>query len=321
MDKISVIVPVFRVEAYLERCVRSICRQTHPELEIILVDDGSPDKCGEICERLATEDRRIRIIHKDNGGLSSARNAGIDASMGAYLAFVDSDDWIDPTMLATLLRLSKQYNAQISECSYRSIYQNHMKEETSCDARIIEATPVQAIEYNLDWRYLKPVAWNKLYAKEITDGIRYPIGKIHEDEFTTHQFYLAARKIVYADVSFYNYDCTREDSITAKYQLRNLDACLAFHQKAHMIWETPGLRELDQKISNAYCYVLLESFRKCIQASLDGPELQNTINMAIADREELKKHGLFKLYRECLEALSQTGLLACVELWKNGRGC
>ena len=115
MHKISVIVPVYNVENHLEKCVRSIQAQTYDNLEIILVDDGSPDQCGLMCDAFAAEDNRIRVIHKENGGLSSARNAGIDASTGEYLAFVDSDDWIDPPMYAMLYKLCLDHQAQLAE--------------------------------------------------------------------------------------------------------------------------------------------------------------------------------------------------------------
>src|SRR5699024_2569949 len=109
---------VYKVENYLERCVRSVCNQTYLELEILLIDDGSPDRSGEICDVLAGQDARIRVIHKSNGGLSDARNTGMDAATGAYLAFVDSDDWIDPFMLELLHRLCCEYNVGLAECSY-----------------------------------------------------------------------------------------------------------------------------------------------------------------------------------------------------------
>lgn len=258
MDKISVIIPVYKVENYLERCVRSVCNQTYPELEILLIDDGSPDRSGEICDVLAGQDARIRVIHKSNGGLSDARNAGIDASTGDWLAFVDSDDWLDPRMLEILKIQAEKYGAEIAECSYRNLYKEMVKEETSCSGNVIVATPVEAIEGNLDWKNFKPVAWNKLYRADIVGRIRYPKGKLHEDEFTTHKFYLAAKKIVYVDVSGYNYDRRREGSITAKFSLRNLDACQAYHEKTNAVCHTPELAPIRQKMCDTYCWTLFD---------------------------------------------------------------
>lgn len=136
--KISVIVPIYKVENYLNRCVESIRKQTYRNLEIILVDDGSPDACGEMCDRYAQEDSRIRVIHKENGGLSDARNAGIEVATGEYIAFVDSDDWIDDKMYEVLYSTLLKYNADIAECSYRNLYADCIVEETNCTGNVVE---------------------------------------------------------------------------------------------------------------------------------------------------------------------------------------
>ena len=320
MDKISVIIPVYKVENYLERCVRSVCNQTYPELEILLIDDGSPDRSGEICDVLAGQDARIRVIHKSNGGLSDARNAGIDASTGDWLAFVDSDDWLDPRMLEILKIQAEKYGAEIAECSYRNLYKEMVKEETSCSGNVIVATPVEAIEGNLDCKNFKPVAWNKLYRADIVGRIRYPKGKLHEDEFTTHKFYLAAKKIVYVDVSGYNYDRRREGSITAKFSLRNLDACQAYHEKTNAVCHTPELAPIRQKMCDTYCWTLFDCLAKCADAGLSGPELDRTLADAMADRPMLEENGLNQLYRECFRVLEKKGLNACAAYWKGKSG-
>ena len=320
MDKISVIIPVYKVENYLERCVRSVCNQTYPELEILLIDDGSPDRSGEICDVLAGQDARIRVIHKSNGGLSDARNAGIDASTGDWLAFVDSDDWLDPRMLEIPKIQAEKYGAEIAECSYRNLYKEMVKEETSCSGNVIVATPVEAIEGNLDWKNFKPVAWNKLYRADIVGRIRYPKGKLHEDEFTTHKFYLAAKKIVYVDVSGYNYDRRREGSITAKFSLRNLDACQAYHEKTNAVCHTPELAPIRQKMCDTYCWTLFDCLAKCADAGLSGPELDRTLADAMADRPMLEENGLNQLYRECFRVLEKKGLNACAAYWKGKSG-
>ena len=115
---ISVIIPVYKVEKYLDRCLESIVNQTYKNLEIILIDDGSPDNCPAICDEYAQKDSRIKVIHKANGGVSSARNKGIDVATGDYIGFVDSDDWIEPDMYETLIKNAEQYNSDISRCSY-----------------------------------------------------------------------------------------------------------------------------------------------------------------------------------------------------------
>lgn len=296
MKKISVIVPVYKVEAYLERCVRSICRQSYTNLEIILVDDGSPDNSGKMCDELAQQDERIHVIHKKNGGLSDARNAGIERAAGEYIAFIDSDDWFDPTMLEVLYTLCEKNNAGIAECSYRSIYADHVQAETSCSGAIMEFTPMRAIESNLDWKYCKPVAWNKLYRRDVIGDTRYPVGKLHEDEFTTHLFYLAANKIMYVDIALMNYERRNLGSITASFRPKNLEVCEAFLSKANLIMEKPELKEIAPKACNNYCYILLDRIKQCEKEYPDCEELKNTIRDAYHNFEKLKKNGIEKYY-------------------------
>ena len=151
--KISVIVPIYKVENYLKRCIDSIRKQTYQNLEIILVDDGSPDMCGEMCERYAQEDSRIRVLHKENGGLSDARNVGIEAATGEYIAFVDSDDWIDDKMYEVLYDTLLKCDADIAECSYRNLYADCIVVETNCTGNVVEGDNIFALEAMLDWRY------------------------------------------------------------------------------------------------------------------------------------------------------------------------
>lgn len=301
--RVSIIVPVYNVESYIERCANSLCNQTYTNIEIILVDDGSTDHSGRICDMLACKDDRIRVIHKKNGGLSDARNAGIEEAKGGYIAFIDSDDWCDPDMIKILFELCQHYDAGIAECSYRNIYQNYTIAETSCNGAIMEFTPVQAIESNLDWKYCKPVAWNKLYRKDIIGEIRYPVGKLHEDEFTTHLFYLAAKKIVYLDVALLNYERRNAGSITSSFRPKNLDACEAFREKVHLVWKTPELQKIDKKACNCYCSVFFERVALCEAAYPGCHELITAVRNIHKDYEALKMHGIDKCYIEKLDIL------------------
>ena len=308
MHKISVIVPVYNVENHLEKCVRSIQAQTYDNLEIILVDDGSPDQCGLMCDAFAAEDNRIRVIHKENGGLSSARNAGIDASTGEYLAFVDSDDWIDPPMYAMLYKLCLDHQAQLAECSFRSIYPDYIKEETPCSGRIFTCSPAEAIQYNLQWKYLKPVAWNKLYHRSVIGSIRYPVGRIHEDEFTTHKYYLAAETIVFADVSMYNYIRQRENSIMGSFRIQNLDGYDAFRERLLLIWSRDDLRQLHQMMANAYCDCLFQRLKMCNLHGIRGKRVDEIITSALALYDDLRAHGISEANLQKFDILMKYGL-------------
>ncbi len=304
---ISVIVPVYNVEPYLRRCVRSLLRQTHTALEILLIDDGSTDNSGKICDELAATDNRIQVIHKPNGGLSEARNTGMDMALGEYIAFLDSDDWADPTWLETMHRLCISNNAQIAECSYRSIFPAGIYAEGSCSGAVMEFTPMQAMECNLKWTYCKPVAWNKLYRRNITEGIRYPVGKYHEDEFTTHLFYLAAEKIVYGDVALVNYERRNPSSITAQFNLRNLDACQALRQRLHLIWGRPELSPIAERAANVYLWTVFDRLEHCRLHGLKGEAVTRTINDLLEDYPLLLLHPFDRSYIPAIRRLAQGG--------------
>ena len=213
-ELISIIVPVFKVEKYLKRCVESIRNQTYPDIEIILVDDGSPDACPQICDQYAQEDTRIKVIHKSNGGLSDARNCGIDAARGKYIGFVDSDDYIHPEMYMQLWKNIKESMADIAVCGVEKVYSDDGPDfhQVQGDLKIYDGR--QAIENIFDASlYLQSVvSWNKLYKKEIFENVRFPIGKIHEDEFTTYVLFYKCDKVVY-NTGIYYYYYQRTDSI------------------------------------------------------------------------------------------------------------
>ncbi len=293
-DKISVIVPIYNVERLLCRCIESIRKQTYKNLEIILVDDGSPDNSGDICEDYADKDRRIKVIHKCNGGLSDARNIGIE--FGEYICFVDSDDWLDLDMLELLHKVCVDRKADIVECSYRNVYADYIQEETCCTAEIIEADSIFALEGMLDWKYFKPVAWNKLYKKSVLGDIRYPLGKIHEDEFTTYKYFYNANKLVYVDVSKYNYDRTRNDSITGTgFKESTLDACFAFRERVDFFKEH-HINTLERKMNDIYCYQVLHYSYQCYLAKITGEKVDRLIESVNKDIAYLEQADVNEQY-------------------------
>ena len=204
---VSVIVPVYKVEQYLDKCVQSILDQTFRDFELLLVDDGSPDKCGEMCEAWAKKDGRIRVIHKPNGGLSDARNAGIGQASGDYLLFVDSDDWIEKDMLATLYGLIREADADMACCNFRSVNEDGSQH---WDDAVI--TPGVWTEEDFWKQFFSSnaqtycnVAWNKLYKKELFDTVRYPVGRINEDVYILYDLVSQCKKIAATDQIGYYY--------------------------------------------------------------------------------------------------------------------
>ena len=181
-EKISVIVPVYNVEAYLEKCVESILKQTYTNLEILLVNDGSTDNSGELCDQLAQRDQRIRVIHKENGGLSDARNRGIEEASSDLIGFIDSDDYIDEDMYETLYRQMFESNADLSMCGHYDVY-HQIPEKQVATIQTWELTPQEAIKMVMEAKILSVTAVNKLYRKELFEELRFEIGKIAEDAF------------------------------------------------------------------------------------------------------------------------------------------
>ena len=237
-DLISVIVPVYNVEKYLERCIQSICNQTYKALEIILVNDGSTDSSGYICDQYAKADSRIKVIHKKNGGLSDARNYGIDLASGDYIAFVDSDDYVELQMYEYLLKALKENEADLAICNYQYCTETDNKLEVGSvyeyDTKKVElVAPYQAQElYFSDpkKRILYTVAWNKLYERKLFSRIRYPIGKVHEDEYTTFKLLYQAKKIVVLQDELYHY-LIRKNSISGAFDQKRFDLFDAYLER------------------------------------------------------------------------------------------
>ncbi len=213
---ISVIIPVYRVEKYLGRCIDSILGQTYKNLEIILVDDGSDDRSGEICDEYAEKDARIIVIHKENGGLSDARNAGMKKATGEYIAFADSDDYFHKDMYQMMMAELMKENADVSICGYEYVYEgkddDYGEVPEKYEKIIMDGREAQYRYYECDLTLPLTVAWNKIYKKTLLDGIEYPKGKIYEDEYTTFRILYKTKKIVFMNIPFCRY-FQRDDSI------------------------------------------------------------------------------------------------------------
>lgn len=201
---ISIIVPVYKVEEFLSRCVDSLLAQTYENLEIILVDDGSPDNCGSICDAYAQRDPRVKVIHKENGGLSSARNAGLEIAQGEYIAFLDSDDWIEPEAYETMLNLAQKYQVKLV-CAGR--YDVYGEERTVglCPEKEEKISGEEVAGRIFLWDNLDSSAWDKLYHASLLKDIRYPVGKICEDVPVTYRIALKAGEAVMCPKPFVNY--------------------------------------------------------------------------------------------------------------------
>ena len=227
MPRISVIVPVYKVEKYLKECIDSILAQTYSDFELILIDDGSPDCCGEICDVYAKRDKRIKVIHQENMGVSAARNVGLDISEGKFITFIDSDDLVSIYYIEELYQSLILEEADISVCNYKKFKKNNtfdcnnpiQKHDTVC-LNNIEAV-LSLYDNNLNGISITP--WGKIFKREIFNNLRFPVGKIHEDEFIIPIAIYRAKKIVWLKSPLYGYR-ERENSIMhRKFTLERYD--------------------------------------------------------------------------------------------------
>lgn len=221
---ITVVIPVYKVEKYLKRCVESVINQTYKNLEIILVDDGSPDSCGKICDEFAESDKRVKVIHKRNGGLSSARNMGIDISSGDYITFVDSDDWVDRDYVLYLYALLDEYECDMSMVSH-SITDKYEPCLSTNDGKIKVISGNQFLMKLLKVGTQENVqyAWGKLYKNFKNTDLRFPDGLIDEDVPTTFKYTINCKNIVISERKMYFYYNNKESILRQKFTRNRFD--------------------------------------------------------------------------------------------------
>ena len=203
-ELISIIVPVYNVEQYLEKCINSIINQTYKNLEIILVDDGATDNSGKMCDELAKTDNRIKVYHKENGGLSDARNYGVERAIGEYIGFVDSDDYIDEEMYEKLYGAIKKEDVDVAECNFKFIYTNRVSNYTEDNYYLVMNRDEYIKEYII-MNKLFGSACTKLIRSDLAKKIKFPKGKLYEDSFYSLELMKKAKNFVIFDSPYYNY--------------------------------------------------------------------------------------------------------------------
>ncbi|WP_164667390.1 glycosyltransferase family 2 protein [Virgibacillus doumboii] len=237
--KVSVVVPVYKVEKYIHRCVDSILNQTYTNLEVILVDDGSPDNCGAIVDKYRVTDERIKVIHKENGGLSDARNHGMKHVIGEFTMFVDSDDWIEPKMVEQMVKYSREYQADVVQSAFYYAYDDKIL----LDKRYFRENALldnHSLMYELLVNErVKNFAWGKLYKTELISDIPFKKGVLFEDVFWAHHVMHRVKRFLLLQQPLYYY-LQRDDSIVASYTPRNLDIIKGLKERHRFIEEYYG---------------------------------------------------------------------------------
>lgn len=295
-ELVSIIIPVYKVEKYLKECLESVVNQTYKNLEIILVDDGSPDSCGKICDEYAKIDKRVKVIHKENGGVSSARNAGLDVASGSYISFVDSDDVIEKRFIETLYHMCVENNCDIATCDYER-FKINMEEEKKFvnNIEIMSPYEMQNRLFVEDESTKVVVVWSKLYKKYLFDNMKFVSGKIHEDEEMIYKIlYFCKTNIVKSDLHLYHYRENLNSIIGKKFNVERLDILYAYDERKNF-YKEKGENELYIKSLSNYA----ETLRNCY--------LMVSLNIE-KDKKDILKNILMKNKQILNEILKCNGI-------------
>lgn len=289
---ISIIVPIYNTEKYLRRCIDSILAQTYKDYELILVDDGSTDNCGEICDKYKKSDTRIKVIHKSNGGISDARNAGLDMASGEYIVFVDGDDYIAPTMVEKLYADIIANKADLAICGFEFVDENGKRiPKELCyelsDGQIDSIDALAQLGSNISFT---PI-WNKIYKHELFTNIRFPYGKLYEDAFVIHEILFQCPKISLISEKLYNYVIRSDSIMHSPVNIRTLDEAEAFYTR-YIYYEKNNLKDL-----------LPDTAKKCFDTFLRRRKGQRFRNLSDIKRYFQVKRMVRYCYRRNSEKI------------------
>ncbi|MBS4198412.1 glycosyltransferase [Bacillus sp. FJAT-49732] len=293
--KLSIIVPIYKVEKYLPKCIDSILAQTFTDFELILVNDGSPDNCGRICDEYAKRDKRIIVIHKENGGLSSARNAGIKVARGKYIGFVDSDDFIDKNKYHILLLNAELHSSDVVVCDVIKVNVNkidELNEQENKNYHVKHFTNIQALNelYNsidniFDSMGQKAERWifavNKIYKRSLFYSLKFEEGRIFEDEYIAHKIYYQCTKITSISAKLYYYVQRPDSIVNTNFSTKKFDRVYALKDRSDFFKHVKEL-DLHEKAFKCYVEVLfwnyLEGRLRLSEAKKELKQLKKTLN-------------------------------------------
>lgn len=288
---ISIIVPVYKVEKYLENCIKSIENQTFIEWELILVDDGSPDNCGHICDEFAKVDDRIKVIHKENGGQAQARNKGLDICRGEYITFLDSDDYLHIDCLSYLYSLAKRTEADIIQCDY-----------TKGAQAVFPIIERKVVENTYDNHTIffdgvaKIIVWGKLYKRNIVLENRIKEGKYYEDDFTTWKWYYNAKKIVVSNKVLYYYTENPTSTMAQHAKKPSFDFIEAYDERINFFIDTKE-EDLEHCSRLQFCKSLILTYNN---KQLSKDEKTSVISLFEENWRVLKKSPYIKIKYKAL---------------------
>ncbi|MDD6729159.1 MAG: glycosyltransferase family 2 protein [Eubacteriales bacterium] len=280
---ISIIIPVYKTEKYLDRCVESVVNQTYKNLEIILVDDGSPDKCPAMCDAWTEKDNRIKTYHIENKGVANARNFALGVATGDYIGFVDSDDYIEPNMYQFLLNAVLENDAEITVCGYQ------INDEADVDVNLRTVSQFDALKEVCVGDYKYGVLWNKLYKKKVLKGVEMPPLVCCEDLVYNYYAFKNAKNIVECDSKLYHYFQNDDSTVHGNFSYGAFDAIIS----KRIIFEneqSSNLREYAIKGIVSSCFIVLSG---CIQNNAFHEDMQKLIDFIVSHKKEILKSNLY----------------------------
>lgn len=262
-DLVSIVVPIYNVEKYLKQCIESLINQTYKNIEIILVNDGSQDNCSSICNNYAYNDKRIKLINKENGGLSSARNAGIDIAKGKYICFVDGDDFVNEEYIQIMYNKIKKNKADIVICNYQRVVdiKDINKNGNSEKEWILSGKEECKNIYNKSKYVYTIVAWNKLYKMEMWKNIKFPVGKVHEDEFITYKLLYNSNRVINLEKKLYYYRIVPNSIMNKKINETKLNALEALEERINFFKEKEDIELKNLTVLRLECTSLRIAFK------------------------------------------------------------
>ncbi len=291
MPLISLVVPVYKVEQYIDRCINSILKQDYKNIEILLIDDGSPDNCPQICDDYALRDKRIKVIHKKNGGLSDARNFGIDKANGDYIIFVDSDDYIEYDTCTKFAQAVKDIEADIVVGNAKILQNDNIRNMYhSYKATGAFVSGKEYLLQELKSKTMHMAAWLNMYNRNflLKNNLQFKVGLLHEDEQFTPRAFLLAEKVISTDIVFYNY-IIRDNSITTqKNKTRNAKSIVKICKELEPIYDQLENNELKYLLKEHLVNIYLNSFH---QAKLYKNNLKHLVDIGFLERNALSKRN------------------------------
>lgn len=316
MDKISIIVPVFNTEKYLQKCVESILTQTYSNIELILVDDGSTDESGFMCDQFTAIDSRVIVLHKGNGGQATARNIALDIATGGYIGFVDSDDYIFPDMYTTMINSMKKNSADIAVCARYNVYEDGRKTEVFSLGDQLVMDSKEAIKRLFTYRSIDSSPCDKLFRRELFDDIRFPVGYVCEDVDVVYQLFCRANRIIHCGQPFYCYLQRQGSTAHASFNEKTKGLEI-YHKKAS---EDIKLLYPDLIMEADYFYLsrLPVLYNKMLQCSYSGDYKEHIRQVIVLGMKKVWKNPYFSKMDRLMMVLIKYRLYDVI--WKLLRG-